>query len=115
MEKHILFMLDPWIEDNNRGPFYCPDCGIVEGFLSYSPDIRNKIDIRSVAYERPRQEVADYLGKENQGCPVLVIPEGVQAPEGSKKSFSTGRRFMDDPLLICNYLGKLFDGVMPHP
>ena len=33
MERPILFMLNPWFDNGNQGPFYCPDCGIVEGLL----------------------------------------------------------------------------------
>jgi len=114
MEKHMLFMLTPWFE-NRQGPFYCPDCGVVEGFFVYSPEVRDKIEIISVAYQRPRQRVIEHLGAENQGCPVLVIADNIQIPEGAKKSLSTGRAFIDDSKLICEYLGKFFDSVKPHP
>ncbi|MBU2629918.1 MAG: DUF3088 domain-containing protein, partial [Proteobacteria bacterium] len=86
MDKHVLFMLNPWVEENNQGPFYCPDCGVVEGFFAYSPEVRNNIEIIFVEYERPRQQVIDYLGKENQGCPVLVLDAGAMLVQGAKKS-----------------------------
>lgn len=115
MEKPILFMLNPWVEEGHEGPFYCPDCGVVEGFFSYSPEIRNKIEIVWVAYERPRQKVVDCLGQENQGCPVLVLDGKANAPEGARKSLTTGKPFIDDPILICDYLGRCFGGIRPHP
>jgi len=77
MGKHVLFMLNPWVEENNQGPFYCPDCGVVEGFFAYSPEVRDKIEIIWVDYEKPRQKVIECLGEENQGCPVLVLDESV--------------------------------------
>ena len=115
MERPILFMLNPWFDDGDIGLFYCPDCGIIEGFLAYNPDIIKQIELISVEFKRPRPEIIKYLGEENQGSPVLVLDDSNQLPEGAKKSFSTGKIFIDDPVFICNYLGKLFQGVRPHP
>ena len=115
MGKHILFQLNPWLDNNGEGPFYCPDCGIVEGFLSYSPGVRERIDIRNIDFQRPRQEVIAALGQENQGCPVLVLDQTSQIPLAAKKSMTTGRSFLDDPKAICDFLVKEFKAVRPHP
>ena len=115
MEKHRLYMLNPWQDADGQGPFYCPDCGVVEGFLAYSPQVRGLIEIITVDYQRPRPLVVEALGAENQGSPVLVLGEGCDRPETAKKSFSTGRYFIDDGLEICNFLGKLFNTPTPHP
>ena len=115
MEKHTLFTLNPWMDADGQGPFYCPGCGVVEGFFTYSKEIRNAIDIVIVNFERPRPLVIEQLGEENQGCPVLVLNGDQAPPENAKKSFSTGKFFIDDPVEICDFLGKTFDGVRPHP
>lgn len=115
MGKPILLMLNPWVDDGDIGPFYCPDCGIVEGFLVYNPDIRGQLNIISVEYKRPRPQIIEYLGQENQGSPVLVLDDLNQISDGVKKSLSTGKMFIDDAIGICNYLGKRFKGVRPHP
>jgi len=115
MKKPILLMLNPWFDNGDQGPFYCPDCGIVEGFLAYNPDIRAQLEIIYVEYKRPRPTIIEYLGEENQGSPVLVLDDSDQIPDGAKKSFSTGKIFIDDPILMCNHLGKHFKGVRPHP
>jgi hypothetical protein len=115
MEKHRLYMLNPWKDDDGSGPFYCPDCGVVEGFLAYSPEVRGLIEIICVDYPRPRPLIVEALGAENQGSPVLVLAAGSDLPETAKKSFSTGRYFMDDGLEICNFLGRLFHTPIPHP
>ena len=115
MGKHTLFMLNPWFEEDGQGPYYCPDCGIVEGFLVYSPEIRNAIDIIAVEFPRPREEIVKFLGMENQDSPVLVLDDTAQVPEGARKSFTTGKNFITDPIQICNYLGELYNGVKPHP
>ncbi|NOX35017.1 MAG: DUF3088 domain-containing protein [Deltaproteobacteria bacterium] len=115
MEKPTLFMLNPWLDDGGIGPFYCPDCGVIEGFLAYNPDIKDQLEIMPVDFKRPRQKIIESLGEENQGSPVLVLEDVVPVPEGAKKSLSTGKTFIDDPVLICEYLGHRFEGVKPHP
>ncbi|MFH1215477.1 MAG: DUF3088 domain-containing protein [Pseudomonadota bacterium] len=112
--KHILFTLNPWFE-NGKGPYYCPDCAVVEGFLHYSPEIRAEIEIISVDFPRPREEIVKLLGQENQSCPVLVLADETGLPEGGKQSLSTGRKFINNGLAICNFLADTFNGVMPHP
>ncbi len=114
MKTHKLFMLTPWTEDG-QGPYYCPDCGVVEGFFAYSPGAKVDIDIIHADYQRPRSEVIKALGEENQGCPVLVLAKDTQAPEIAKKSLSTGAVFIDDPIAICNFLGQTYGGILPHP
>jgi hypothetical protein len=115
MKKPILLMLNPWFENDDQGPFYCPDCGIVEGFLAYNPDIKKQLEIIYVDFQRPRPKIIEYLGEENQSSPVLVLGDSNQIPDGAKKSFSTGKTFIDNPILMCNYLGKCFNGVSLHP
>jgi hypothetical protein len=115
MGKHILFQLNPWFDNDGKGPFYCPDCGVVEGFFHYSPGVRNKIDIQHIDFQRPRQAVVAALGQENQGCPVLVLDPASSLPPTAKKSMTTGRSFLDDPKEICDFLAQTFKGVRPHP
>lgn len=115
--RHQLYMLTPWTEDGD-GPFYCPDCGVVEGFFAYNPEARDGLEIISIDYPRPRPALVDLLGEENQSSPVLVLAEGSPMPGGGKLSLSTGRIFIDDPIAICNFLGKACcpgGGVLPHP
>ncbi|MEH0021251.1 MAG: DUF3088 family protein [Desulfobacter sp.] len=114
MKKHRLYMLTPWSEDG-QGPYYCPACGVVEGFFVYSPAARVDIEIVHVDFQRPRPAVVKALGQENQECPVLVLADGCAAPETAKKSLSTGAVFIDDALDICNFLGQTYGGVLPHP
>ena len=115
MAKHTLFMLAPWFEGEGQGPYYCPDCGVVEGFLFYSPEIRSEIEIITVDFERPRQEIVKHLGLENQNSPVLVLDGEGQIPEDAQQSLSTGKKFLNDPIQICNFLGEMYNGVKPHP
>ena len=115
MEKPILFMLTPWFDDDGTGPFYCPDCGIVEGFFAYNPEISAQIEIIHIDFQRPRKRIVDVLGQENQGSPALVVDDKMSDIDGIKRSMTTGRSFIDDPILICDWLARAFNGVQPHP
>lgn len=114
MEKHTLYMLNPWTEDDEQVYYYCPDCAVVEGFFFYAPKVKKEIDVVSIDFQRPRKAVVDCLGQENQECPVLVLNEDVLPPDYAKKSFSTGKPFIDDPKKICTFLSDLFNTIKPH-
>ncbi|MCG8643839.1 MAG: DUF3088 domain-containing protein [Desulfobacterales bacterium] len=114
MGKHTLIMLTPW-KENGQGPYYCPDCALVEGFLAYSPHVRDVVNIISVEFQRPRQMIVDLLGAENQDSPVLVLDETQEIPSCAQKSLTTGKAFINDPRTICEFLGEAFDAVRPHP
>ncbi len=114
MEKSILYMLTPWVEDNNQGPFYCPDCAIVEGYFFYAPEAKDQIEIRAVNFAKPRKELVAVLGEENQSSPVLVLRDEAKPPEYAKKSLTTGKSFIDDPKMICEYLSKVYNTAKPH-
>ncbi len=115
MGKHTLFTLNPWFEEDGQGPYYCPDCGVIEGFLAFSPEVRNEIEVVSVDFPRPRNEIVKQLGLENQSCPVLVLDDGAQIPEETRQSLSTGKKFISNAIQICNFLGETYNGVKPHP
>ncbi|MCA1787939.1 MAG: DUF3088 domain-containing protein [Desulfobacteraceae bacterium] len=55
------------------------------------------------------------MGEENQGSPVLVLPDDSFSFDGIKKSMTTGKAFIDDSLSICNFLAQTYNGILPHP
>ena len=69
MTKHKLFMLYSWLEEDGQGPYYCPDCGVIEGFFYYSPAIREEIEVINVDFPRPRNTIIELLGIEHQYSP----------------------------------------------
>jgi hypothetical protein len=115
MGKHILILLNFWHEEDGAGPYYCPDCATVEGFLSYSPEIKENIDIRRVDFQKPRKEIVGLIGPLNQDSPVLILDEESNIPSNAKTSLETGKAFFSDVFEICNFLGQEFDCVRPHP
>ena len=114
MTKHLLFLLKPGFNDDQGGPFFCPDCAALEGFLSYVPEVASQLDIRRVAFQRPRQELIAELGTANQGCPVLVLAETTNPPPEAKCSAETGKAFISGSTAISDYLGRIFSVARPH-
>jgi len=74
-----LFLLKPDFKDVNRNPeskYFCPHCAIIEGVISYYPQLKDDIEIHHVDFPRPRPVIIDLIGEENQSCPVLVLEDG---------------------------------------
>ncbi|MEW6263454.1 MAG: DUF3088 family protein [Thermodesulfobacteriota bacterium] len=115
MGKHLLFMLKPGFHDEKGGPFFCPQCALVEGFLKYASEIEGRIEVRRIEFPRPRREIVELIGASNQGCPVLVIDEAADLPASAKKSGEMGRAFISGSVPICEFLGQTFGVLRPHP
>jgi hypothetical protein len=115
MAKMVLFLLKPGFTDDKGGPWFCPGCAGVEGFLKYAPEVERQIEVRRVDFPRPRKEIVELVGTESQGCPVLVLAKGVAAPPEAKTSLETGRTFIANTGPICEFLGRTFGVVRPHP
>jgi len=75
----ILFLLNPGFTVQGSGPFFCPECALIEGLLSYYPQLARELDVQRVDFVRPRLAVASLLGEANQACPALVFHK-TQAP-----------------------------------
>lgn len=77
MEK--LFLLKADFQDASRADgkrYFCSDCVLLEGLLSYYPQLSKELEVKYVNFARPRQVLVDLLGEENQSCPVLVLENG---------------------------------------
>jgi len=100
MEKIFLIKAD--FQDVNRGEekrYFCPDCNTIEGLLSYYPRLRNELEINYVDYARPRPQIVELLGEENQSCPVLVREDGT---------------FINEPNEIIRHLVENYKIGKPH-
>ena len=113
--KHVLFLLKPGFTEAEGGPYYCPDCASVEGFLGYGPEVEKQIEIIRIAFPKPRTKIIELIGEANQGCPVLVLDEAGKIPSDAKISEETGRAFISDTTQICDLLGRLFGVARSHP
>ncbi len=83
--------------------------------MKFAPEVERRIEVRRIDFPRPRREIAELLGTENQGCPVLVLERGAAAPPEARTSRETGRAFLNDTTSICDFLGRTFGVVRPHP
>lgn len=100
MEK--LFLIKPGFGDPRRNSakhYFCPPCTMLEGVLSFYPELREKLDVIYVDFERPRQAIVDLIGEEHQSCPVLILEDGT---------------FINDPDFITDHLAKKYGVPYAH-
>ena len=114
MGKHILFVLKSGFYDGEDGPFYCPHSAAIEGILKYLPEIEEKVAVRRIDFQRPRKEIIELIGEENQGSPVLVLAETAEVPPEAQVNPKTGRAFMLGTMEIGNFLSRTFGVMRPH-
>ena len=118
MKKDLLFVLKPNFSDPAAGPhpFFCPPCAQIQGFLGYSPAIRETLEIRAVDFPRPRLAVIAELGEANQGCPVLVLDPAspIPAEAAGQVKNANGKRFVSGAADITTYLGLRHGAAVPH-
>jgi len=77
MEK--LFLIKADFLDLNKADgkkYFCPDCVMIEGLLSFYPKLRSELEVTYVDFARPRKVLVDLVGEANQSCPVLVLEDG---------------------------------------
>lgn len=84
--------------------------------MSYYPQLREAVEVRKVAFPRPRPAIIELVGEENQGCPVLILagePDPAATTVPTKRR--NGRYFINDPKDIAEYLGLVHGAGRPHP
>ena len=100
MARDTLFLLQPGFADPKRtdGPFICPHCNQIEGFLASFPELAKGIDVHRLPFPRPRQLVIDLVGEDNQGLPLLILagpaPDDAKA-HGEVRFVSETRRILE--------------------
>jgi len=114
--KDILFMLTPGFHDGEGAPYYCPHCAIFEGLLALYPALKDQLDVRHVAFPRPRAEIVALLGPDHQSCPVLITNSTPPLAGVDPASMQThgDLRFIDDNDGIGNYLSATYGIPRPH-
>ena len=108
-----LYLLNPDWFDDEGGPWFCPPGAVVEGVLSFYPQLREKIEITYLNHPRPRPAVIAEVGEANQSCPILVLDGEFDWPD-AKVSEVTGKRFLMDGD-IMPYLAARYGIGRPHP
>jgi hypothetical protein len=114
LARDTLFILRAPFEDPElEGTWFCTSCATMEGALLANPHWARSIEVKRMPYPRPRHDVIDLIGEENQSLPVLVLADNSKPPEGAKEF--EGRYFLDAPKPITRYLAAAYGGAGPHP
>jgi hypothetical protein len=113
--RDTLLLLEPDFTVNGRR-CYCPACATVEGLLGYYPALRAELDVRYIAFDRPRAAVIELIGAANQGLPALVLAPGTppDAIAGLAVREGNGREFLQGPADIGRYLARRYGSGEPH-
>lgn len=110
MAKDRLYLLKPDFLDGGS-KFFCAECAMVEGMLSFYPKLRETLEVRYVGFAKPRPDIVAELGPEHQSSPVLVIADparAARAPPSVKVQSSNGHAFVNDPYQVCDYLAHTY-------
>src|ERR1051326_4628232 len=115
VQRDKLIILKPGFEDPAYPGqiFYCRHCVLLEGILASFPGLANRLDVERVSWPRPRREVIELVGEENQSLPLLVLAEG----ETSLHQTGTyeGRAFISEKDKILAALSERHGFPVPHP
>ena len=115
MKLDRLYLLNPHFMDQGKGPYFCPGCAQMVGLLELYPVLKEHLEVRHLDFQRPRPELVELLGEENQGCPVLVLrdtPVGV--PSTVSLQQSKGHWFVEGADEIARYLAHTHGVGIPH-
>ena len=115
----ILFLLQPNFTDSLRDQagklYYCPDCALIEGVLSYYPEFRKKLDIRYIQYPKPRREIVELVGDAFQGCPNLILdPANHHKVDRSLYHQYGTHLYTTDPKLVLAYFSDCLGIPVAH-
>ena len=81
-------------------------------------ELKEKIHIEYVDFQRPRPKLIQLIGEENQGCPSLVI--GRSESGHSDLDLGSFQRsgdywFANETTIIAKYLARRYNIGLPHP
>ena len=93
--------------------FYCWHCALMEGVLASFPELTPDLEVRQIAFARPRRDVTRLIGEANQSLRVLVLAE--DAPADLPAAVHEGRRFVNEPMAILDILHRRHGYPPAHP
>ena len=76
-------------------------------------NLERKIDVERIPWPKPRKEIADLIGLENQSLPVLILASN--APSGLETGEFNGYRFVEGKDAILRALTIRHGIPNPHP
>lgn len=115
MNRDTLYLLQPGFDDPAYPgqKFYCEHCALMEGVLASFPELGKNLDIRHIAWPRPRQEVIALVGEENQSLPLFILTKGNRSVHQTGEY--GGNAFVSDKEAILAVLSERHGFPNPHP
>jgi len=115
MNRDTLYLLQPGFDDPAYPgqKFYCEHCALMEGVLASFPELGKNLDIRHIAWPRPRQEVIALVGEENQSLPLFILTKGNRSVHQTGEY--GGNAFVSDKDAILAVLSERHGFPNPHP
>ena len=115
MKRDRLYLLKPHFMDRNKGPYFCPGCAQMIGLLEFYPALKKHLEVRYLDFPRPRPELVELLGEENQSCPVLVLKDApTRLPSSIPVQQAKEHGFIEGPNEIASYLAHVHGIGIPH-
>lgn len=115
MKRDRLYLLKPHFMDQGRGPYFCPGCAQMVGLVGFYPALKEQLEVRYLDFPRPRAELVELLGEENQSCPLLVLKEAPADPPPSLPlQQARGHWFVEGADEISRYLAYARGIGIPH-
>ena len=115
MNRDTLFLLTPGFEDPAYPgqTFYCEHCALMEGVLASFPQLGKNLDIKRIAWPRPRHDVIALAGEENQSLPLLILTKDEHSVHQTGEY--EGSAFVSDKDAIMAVLSERHGFPNPHP
>ncbi len=115
MQRDRLYLVQPDFEDpaypGQR--FYCWHCALLEGILASFPKLATRLKIKRIAWPRPRHELIEVVGEENQSVPLLLLANKETSPH--QTGTHAGQSFIADKDKILTALSERHGFPAPHP
>jgi len=110
-----LFLLENPFNDAaiSEHEFLCWQCVLMEGVLAKFPERLKDLNVRRVSFPRPRHEMIELVGADNQSLPTLVLGEGVL--DGQETGRYGKTRFIKGKDEILSALNQIYDIPRVHP
>ena len=115
MTRDRLYLLKPRFLEAGKGPFFCPGCAQTVGLLEFYPALKEHLEMRYLDFPRPRPELIELLGEENQSCPLLVLKDAPNSPSSTLAlQQAKSLWFIEGADEIANYLAHVHGIGIPH-
>ena len=113
--KNRLYILKTPFKDAalSDADYFCWTCVLLEGVISQFPDLEHQLTIHRVGFDRPRHNVIEEVGEDNQSLPMLVLEDN--SLKGFETGVFNGNRFIKGREAILDALHQAYGIPIVHP